>query len=67
MKWYTPEQIANDPRLPYGNADWVRAQLRRGRLEGSLVGNRWLIPEGALDAMLDAGKNQPRRKRRRSA
>lgn len=67
MKWLTPEQVAEDPRVPLGNADWVRSQLRKGRLRGSLINRRWLIPEDALDEMLEAANNQPRRKRRRSA
>ena len=45
MNWLTPEQVAQDPRLPIGNADWVRKQLNAGRLEGSKVGGRWLVRE----------------------
>lgn len=60
-RWLTPEQVAKDPRLPLGNADWVRRQLRRGTLRGSLVDGRWLVPEGAVEEMLEAKSNQPRR------
>lgn len=65
-RWLTPEQVAADPRLPRFNADWVRRQLRAGRLRGSLVGNRWLVPEGAVDELLEAQTNQPRGKKKRS-
>lgn len=66
-RWLTPEQVATDPRLPRFNADWVRRQLRAGRLRGSLVGNRWLVPADAIDELLEAQTNQPRGKKRRSA
>ena len=66
-KWLTPEQVAADPRLPRFNADWVRKQLRAGRLRGSLVGNRWLVPEDAVDELLEAGSNDTRRRRRRAS
>lgn len=65
QKWLTPEQVADDPRIPHFNADWIRRQLRKGRLRGSLVGNRWLIPDGALSEMLEAHTNQPRPKKKR--
>lgn len=67
MRWLTPEQVAEDPRLPHFNADWVRAQLRKGKLRGSQVGRRWLIPEDAIEEMIAAADNQPRKKRRRAA
>lgn len=66
-KWLTPEQVAADPRLPRFNADWVRKQLRAGRLRGSLVGNRWLVPEDAIDDLLSAGSNDTRKRRRRAS
>lgn len=65
-RWLTPEQVAQDPRLPRFNADWVRKQLRAGKLRGSLTGNRWLVPEDAIDELLEAHTNQPRGKKRRA-
>lgn len=67
MRWLTPEQVASDPRIPHFNADWVRKQLRAGRLRGSNVGNRWLIPEGALDELLASNSNDTRRRKRRAS
>jgi hypothetical protein len=67
MKWLTPEQVAADPRLPRGNADWVRKQLRSGRLRGSLIDGRWYVPEDSIEEMLQSGTNDTRRRRRRSA
>lgn len=64
--YLTPEQASE--RLPVGNADWYRIQLRRGRLRGSKVGGRWLIEERAIEEMVERGSNSTeRRRRRRSA
>lgn len=63
--WLTPEQAA--ARLPVGNPDWFRAQLRRGLLRGSKIGGRWLVDESAIDEMVEAGSNSTRRRRRRDA
>lgn len=60
--YLTPEQAAE--RLPIGNADWFRAQLRRGRLRGSKVGGRWLVAEDAIAEMVEAGTNSTTRRRR---
>ena len=67
MNWLTPEQVAQDPRLPIGNADWVRKQLNAGRLEGSKVGGRWLVREDAIDTMLNGASNVARRRKKRAA
>lgn len=67
MKWLTPEQVAADPRLPRGNADWVRKQLRAGRLRGSLIDGRWYVPEDSIEEMLQSGTNDTRRRRKRAA
>ena len=67
MKWLTPEQVAADPRLPRGNADWVRKQLRSGRLRGSQIDGRWYIPEDSIEEMLQSGTNDTRRRRKRAA
>lgn len=61
----TPEAAADE--LPFGNADWIRQQLRTGRLEGSKVAGRWLTTREAIEAMVAAGTNSTRRRRRRSA
>lgn len=61
----TPEQAAE--LLPFGNADWIRAQLRTGRLDGSKVAGRWLVTEDAITAMVAAGSNATTRRRRRRA
>ena len=61
--YLTPEQAAE--RLPIGNADWFREQLRKGALRGSKVGGRWLVEEEAIDEMVEAGSNLPARRRRR--
>jgi hypothetical protein len=63
--YLTPEDAAT--RLPFGNADWVRQQLRAGRLVGSKVGGRWVVEESAIDAMVAAGTNSPARRRKRRA
>lgn len=64
--YLTPEQAAD--QLPFGNADWIRMQLRAGRLRGSKVSGRWLVEESAITEMVEAGSNaQTRRRRRRSA
>ena len=66
MRWLTPEQAAQ--RLPFGNADWIRAQLRAGHLRGSKISGRWLVEEAAIAEMVEAGSNmQGRRRRRRQA
>lgn len=64
--YITPEQAAADPRLPVGNADWYRIQLRAGKLRGSKVGGRWVIDEDAIEEMVEAGSNTPRRRRKRA-
>lgn len=63
--YLTPEKAAE--RLPFGNADWVRQQLRAGRLRGSKVGGRWVVEESAITEMVDAGTNSTRRRRRQRA
>lgn len=62
-RYLTPEQAAE--LLPFGNPDWIRAQLRAGRLRGSKIGGRWLIEPAAIDDMVAAGSNRPVRRRRR--
>lgn len=64
-RYLTPEQAAL--LLPYGNADWIRQQLRRGTLRGSKVGGRWMVEESAIDEMVEAGSNSTTRRRRRRA
>lgn len=64
-RYLTPEQAAD--LLPYGNADWIRQQLRRGTLRGSKVGGRWMVEESAIDEMVEAGSNSTTRRRRRRA
>lgn len=63
--YLTPEEAAT--RLPFGNADWIRMQLRAGRLAGSKVGGRWVVEEDAIDEMVQAGTNVTRRRRRRAS
>lgn len=63
QNYLTPEQAAE--LLPFGNPDWIRAQLRAGRLRGSKVGGRWLVEPAALEEMVSAGSNQQVRRRRR--
>lgn len=63
--WLTPEQVSE--RLPFGNADWVRAQLRSGRLRGSKIGGRWMAEESAIQEMVAAGSNSTVRRRRKRA
>jgi excisionase family DNA binding protein len=65
VAYLTPEQAAD--RLPIGNADWIRHQLRAGRLRGSKIGGRWLVEEQAIADMVAAGTNTPTRRRRRRA
>jgi hypothetical protein len=67
MKWMTPEQVAADPTIPVGNADWIRKQLRKGALRGSRTGGRWLVPEGAVEEMLEKHSNVVRRRKKRAA
>ncbi|MFS3128656.1 hypothetical protein ACLM5J_09650 [Nocardioides sp. Bht2] len=71
-KYLTPAQVAEDEDYPFGNADWVRAQLRTGALRGVKVGGRWMTTKEWVEDMLLAGGNQPagpsrgyRRRRRR--
>ena len=54
-RYLTPEQASE--LLPYGNADWVRSQLRRGTLRGSKIGGRWMVEA-------EAGSNSTTRRRR---
>jgi hypothetical protein len=61
--YLTPEQAAD--RLPFGNSDWVRQQLRAGRLRGSKVSGRWVVEETAIDEMVAEGSNREGRRRRR--
>ena len=61
--YLTPEKAAE--RLPVGNADWIRMQLRAGRLRGSKVGGRWVVEETAIHEMVEAGSNSTTRRRRR--
>lgn len=63
--YLTPEKAAE--LLPFGNADWVRMQLRAGRLRGSKVAGRWLVEESAIKEMVEAGTNSTTRRRRRRA
>lgn len=64
--YMTPEQASK--LLPFGNADWIRMQLRAGRLRGSKIAGRWMVEESAITEMVEAGSNaQGRRRRRRSA
>lgn len=65
VRYLTPEQAAT--RLPFGNADWIRMQLRAGRLRGSKIAGRWLVEEGAIDEMVQGGTNSTARRRRRRA
>lgn len=66
VTYLTSEEAAS--RLPFGNADWVRMQLRAGRLRGSKISGRWVVEESAIAEMIAAGSNdQTRRRRRRSA
>ena len=59
LDWMTPEQVAQDPRIPHFNAAKIRQLLRKGTLRGSHIGTRWYVPAGALDEMLEAHTNQP--------
>ena len=61
----TPEQAAE--HLPAFNADWVRIQLRTGKLRGSKVGGRWFTTEADISAMVEAGSNSVRRRKGRAA
>lgn len=63
--YLTPEQAT--ALLPFGNADWIRKELRAGRLRGSKIGGRWMVDESAITEMVEAGSNVPRRRRRRAA
>ena len=69
--WLTPEQVAE--MLPRGNADWVRRQLRAGRLIGFKVSGAWFVEPSAVREMVAAGSNSTvrpsssRRRRRRAS
>lgn len=69
-KWLTPEQVAE--RIPTGNADWVRQQLRTGRLRGSKIRGVWWVEPEAIAEMAAAASNSTarpassRRRRQRS-
>lgn len=58
-EWLTPDQVAD--LLPRGNADWVRQQLRTGRLRGSKLGGAWFVEPAAVREMLDAASNSTAR------
>lgn len=62
-RYLTPEQVAD--RLPTGNADWVRAQLRTGKMRGAKIGGRWWAEESAITEMVEEHSNRPGRRRRR--
>ena len=66
-EWLTPEEAS--ALLPFGNADWVREQLRTGRLEGFKVAGRWMTTVDFVKAMVAGGSNSQtrRRKQRRVA
>lgn len=61
-RYLTPEQASE--LLPYGNADWVRSQLRRGKLQGFKIGGRWMLEAEAIDDMVENGRNSTKRRRR---
>ena len=63
--YLTPEQATK--RLPFGTADWIRQQLRSGKLRGSKVAGRWVVEESAIDEMVANGANATARRRRRRA
>lgn len=65
VEWLTPEQAAKE--LPFGKADWVREQLRTGRLGGSKVGGRWMTTLDDIKAMVAAGSNSTTRRRKQRA
>lgn len=60
--YLTPEQAAE--MLPVGNAAWVRMQLRAGELRGSKIGGRWVVEASAIEELVEAKSNNPRRRRR---
>lgn len=64
-EYLTPEQAAE--LLPFGNADWIRMQLRAGRLRGFKVSGRWVLDPAAIAEMVEAGSNSTRRRRRRAS
>lgn len=65
VTYLTPEQASK--KLPFGNADWIRMQLRAGRLRGSKVRGRWMVEESAIAEMVEAGSNVQTRRRRQRA
>lgn len=64
-EYLTPEQAAE--LLPFGNADWVRIQMRKGKLAGSKVGGRWLTTRDAVEGMVAANTNGVTRRKRRAS
>lgn len=76
-EWITPRQVAEDPRLPVGNLDFVYRALKSGQLEGSRiggrivngkqVGGRWVTTWEAVEAWISAGSNSVRRRKNRGA
>lgn len=65
VEYLSPEQVVERKLLPFGNADWVRQQLRTGKLGGSLVGGRWVTTEADVKAMVEAASNSQTKTRRR--
>lgn len=61
----SPEQVVSAGLLPFGNADWIRQQLRTGRLRGSKLNGRWVTTADAITEMVGAGTNSTTRRRRR--
>lgn len=62
VEWLTPEAAAKE--LPFGNADWIREQLRTGRLGGSKVRGRWMTTVEDIKAMVAKGSNSTTRRRK---
>lgn len=58
-EWMTADQVAS--KLPRGNADWVRRELREGRLRGSKVRGTWYVEPDAVREMLESASNDPAR------
>lgn len=63
VEYLTADQAAE--LLPFGNGNWVRAQLRAGRLRGSKVGGRWLVEKAAVIEMVESGTNRVEGRRRK--
>lgn len=66
-KWLTPEQVAQDPRLPRATGDWVRKMLRKGHLRGAQLNGRWYVEETAIGEMFETATNDTRKRRRRAS